>query len=276
MADTYCGKDCQVCSRKERLYCHGCKLGPGQVYGGDCELAQCVRSKGHETCDTCGFRSDCALIRGREEMPAKRQRKREYEQYRREQNAKKAPFFGKWLWIMFWLVVPNVIAALMYSDIFQERMPGVYKAGEIMIDVLSILYCVILLVMGAQESRYRTAGICSLLGCGLSWIMHNVGTMLLLYLPALILTLVAEYQEYSAHSDALVGIDNILSYRWTLLWKWQIAIYGGSLLAVIMLFVLPIVGELLTVVAGIGTLVTTVLRMVFLYQSAYAFRKYRV
>ena len=50
MAETYCGKSCEECTKKEQLDCSGCKTGPGRQFGGDCELAKCVRDKGHETC----------------------------------------------------------------------------------------------------------------------------------------------------------------------------------------------------------------------------------
>ena len=49
MAETYCGKSCAECTKKEQLNCSGCKAGPGRQFGGDCELAKCVRDKGHET-----------------------------------------------------------------------------------------------------------------------------------------------------------------------------------------------------------------------------------
>ena len=52
MAETYCGKSCAECTKKEELNCMGCKTGPGRPFGGDCELAKCVRDKGHETCET--------------------------------------------------------------------------------------------------------------------------------------------------------------------------------------------------------------------------------
>ena len=47
MAETYCGKVCRECEQKEALSCPGCKLGPGKLYGGDCELAKCCREKGN-------------------------------------------------------------------------------------------------------------------------------------------------------------------------------------------------------------------------------------
>ena len=79
MSETYCGKNCVECTQKDALNCPGCKTGPGRQFGGDCELAICVRSKGHETCETCGFKGNCGTLRGRDHIPDYRIRKIEAE-----------------------------------------------------------------------------------------------------------------------------------------------------------------------------------------------------
>ena len=84
MAETYCGKSCEECTKKEHLNCSGCKTGPGRQFGGDCELAKCVRDKGHETCETCGFKGNCGTLRSRESMPDYRIRKIEAEAMKRQ------------------------------------------------------------------------------------------------------------------------------------------------------------------------------------------------
>ena len=101
MAETYCGKNCSECSKKEQLNCSGCKAGPGRQFGGDCELAKCIRSKGHESCDTCSFKGNCGTYRNRDSMPDYRIRKIEAEEMRKAAIAKRAPMLGKWLWIIF-------------------------------------------------------------------------------------------------------------------------------------------------------------------------------
>ena len=95
MAETYCGKSCEECTKKEQLNCSGCKTGPGRQFGGDCELAKCVRDKGHETCDTCGFKGNCGTLRIRDSMPDYRIRKIEAGEQRKAAIAKRAPVLGK-------------------------------------------------------------------------------------------------------------------------------------------------------------------------------------
>ena len=132
MADTYCGKICSECTRKEILNCPGCKEGPGRQYDGDCELAKCCRDKGHEVCDTCGFKGNCGTLRSKDQQPDYRKRKIEAELRQKQEVAKRAPFLGKWLWVLFWLVIPTTIAGLMENDLVAESAPSVFFAGQIL------------------------------------------------------------------------------------------------------------------------------------------------
>lgn len=277
MEETYCGKNCQECTRREELDCPGCKTGPGRAIGGDCDLAGCIRSKGHETCDSCSFRPTCGLMRGREEMPTKRLRKWEYEQYKRERIARKAPVLGKWLGVLFWLIVPSTIASLMSYEKFREIAPQLYLAGCILKGLVSAVYGLILLRLGFQESRYRTAGICWLITAGISLLltfMSNVGAILLLSLPGVVLGLVAEYHEFMGHSEVLIGVDQVLSDRWSALWKWNIGIHCALIGSIILLLIIPLLGALFVLAAAIGLVVVGILKLVWLYHTAKTFREY--
>lgn len=53
MAETFCGKDCDLCQEKLSEECRGCKEGPGRRFGGNCPIADCCREKYHANCDTC-------------------------------------------------------------------------------------------------------------------------------------------------------------------------------------------------------------------------------
>ena len=163
MAETYCGKTCAECSKREELNCQGCKTGPGRQFGGDCELAKCVRDKGHETCETCGFKGNCGTLRSRESMPDYRIRKIESEKMRKAAIAKRAPVLGKWLWIIFWLVIPSSIGSIMAHETTAKILPGLLMPGQIINAICSLTYGAILLKLGTEEDRYRTAGICALI-----------------------------------------------------------------------------------------------------------------
>ena len=283
MAETYCGKSCEECTKKEQLNCSGCKTGPGRQFGGDCELAKCVRDKGHETCDTCGFKGNCGTLRRRESMPDYRIRKIESDEMRKAAIAKRAPVLGKWLWSIFWLVIPSSIGSIMAHETTAKIFPGLFMPGQIINAICSLIYGAILLKLGSEEDRYRTAGICALIA-GVSSALAAIinggsdgATWILIFtIPAAIVAIVGEYNEYMAHSAVLSGVDNELSEKWEVLWKWYIGLFLGMLGCIIVMLILPILGAIAILGCAIGTVVVSILKLVYLYRTAKIFREYPV
>lgn len=105
MAGPYCGKGCESCALREQLSCSGCRSGPGRTWGTECELARCCQQKGHESCQTCSFAAGCRLFYDRSEQPQYRFQERERSAQRQQEAAQKAEVLGKWLWILFWLMI---------------------------------------------------------------------------------------------------------------------------------------------------------------------------
>ncbi|MBO4938843.1 MAG: hypothetical protein J6C98_07585, partial [Oscillospiraceae bacterium] len=273
MAETYCGKFCAECSKKEELNCSGCKSGPGSQFGGDCELAKCVRDKGHETCDTCGFKGNCGTLRSRDNMPDYRRRKMEAEEMRKAAIAKRAPVLGKWLWIIFWLIIPSSIGSLMSNESTVKILPALFMPGQIINAICSLTYGAILLKLGSEENRYRTAGICALIAGASSALAAIVNggsdgaTWILIFtIPAAIVALVGEYNEYMAHSAVLSGVDNELSEKWEVLWKWYIGLFLGMFGCIIVMLIIPILGALAILGCAIGTVVVSILKLIYLYR----------
>ena len=283
MSETYCGKSCAECTQKESLNCPGCKTGPGRSFGGDCELAQCVRSKGHETCDTCSFKGNCGTLRGCGNMPDYWQRKSDAEIQRKASIAKRAPVLGKWLWIVFWLIIPSTIASFMTHESVVEYFPGLHLPGQILSAVCSLTYGLILIKLASEEDRYKTAGICAL-ACGtvnaVVAIISGTGEpatwTLIFTLPAAVLDFVGEYNEYKAHSIVLTGVDNELSEKWEKLWKWYIGMFGAMIGSILVMLIIPILGVLVILAAAIGTIVVSIMKLVYLYRTAKIFREYPV
>lgn len=283
MAETYCGKSCAECAQKESMNCQGCKAGPGRQFGGDCELAKCIRSKGHESCDTCNFKGNCGTLRSRDSMPDYWRRKIEAEEQRKAAIAKRAPVLGKWLWIIFWLIIPSTIGSLMANETTAEILPGLFMPGQIINAICSLTYGAILLKLGSEEDRYRTAGICALVAGGVSAVVAIItGTAeeatwtLLFTLPAAVVAMVGEYNEYMGHSAVLAGVDNELSEKWEVLWKWYIGLFGVMIGSILVMLIIPILGALAILAAAIGTIVVSILKLVYLYRTAKIFRKYPV
>ena len=281
MAETYCGKTCAECGRKEELNCPGCKTGPGRSIGGDCILAKCARGKGHETCETCMYSNTCGTLRGREGMPDQRIRKIEAEKIRKEALSQRAKFLGKWMRIMFWVMIAANIPALLSNDYFAQHLPGLYLTGEAVGLLFNLTCCLILLNLRHEYDGYRVAGILFLIGSVISALRGVIICMnpeasglVLLSLPATVLNLVATYQEYTAHSAVLVGVDDVLSEKWGALWRWYIRCYLGLLGSTVLTIFVPVLGIILVAAVIIALLVMAILEMVYLYRTAKVFREY--
>lgn len=281
MAETYCGKNCAECAQKEILNCPGCKTGPGRQFGGDCELAQCVRHKSHETCGTCSIRANCGMLRGCESMPDHRLRRIEAEEQRKAAIAKRAPVLGKWLWLLFWLIIPSTAANLMTLETLAELAPALYKSGKILNALVLAAYAMILIRLASEEDRYRTAGICVLVSCGVSILLAVIsGTAetppwtLLISIPAAVVSFVGEYNEYMAHAAVLTGVDNELAEKWEKLWKWYIGLFCVMFGSIVVIVIFPLLGAIAVMAAAIGVLVVNIAKLVYLYRTAKLFRAF--
>ncbi len=277
MEVNYCRKSCEDCAYQAELNCPGCKAGPGNPWGGDCQIACCVRDKGHETCETCGFVGGCSKAMDRFRAPEQRRYQQQYEASKQAAIASRAKLLGKWLWVLFWLVIPASLAGLLENNTVASISRPLYQFGIYLNVATSGAYGLILVKLHSVEPKYRTAGICLLISAGiqlLSALIGNLGSSLLLLLPGVILGLVSTYQEYTAHSLVLVGLDNELSAKWERLWKWQIGLLGALLGCVLLLIISPLLGVLVMIAAAIGIIVVSIVKLVYLYKTAKCFRNH--
>ena len=272
MSETYCGKSCTDCAHKESLSCPGCKSGPGTT----CDLAKCCHKKGHETCATCSFSEKCHFQFQKDTMPQRRQAILQAKAAKAASLARRAAFFSKWLWPLFWLVIPSTIAGLLTNDTIVKIFPSLYLPGTILHTGSILAYGAILLKLSQEEDMYRLPAIFTLIRGALVGIFALfLGTPLseaiLLALPVAIANIVCEYMEISAHSNILSGLNGALSDRWTLLWKWTIGLYGATLGCILLAIISPILGLLVMLAALIGLFVVGILKLVYLYQTANVF-----
>jgi hypothetical protein len=280
MTQTYCGKNCTECTYKETLNCPGCKAGPGRQYGGSCSLAQCAVSKGHESCDTCTIQCHCGMWSNRENIPQWRRQREEADLYLKKSLARRAPELGKWLWLLFWLIIPGSIASLMTYDTMAELSPGVYLAGQILNAIVSAANGVILIKLSSIEDRYGTSGICYLIVCGVNILNTFFGSTLhgalttLISIAGAIVGLVGQYNEFMAHSTVLSGLDEALAAKWERLWKWHLGALLGTVGGLALALLFPLLGLLVVLAAAITAFVVSVIKLVYLYRTARCFREY--
>lgn len=284
MAETYCGKTCAECAQKESLNCQGCKYGPGRRFGGDCKIAQCAMEKGHETCDTCSFMGNCSIQRSCTGMPEERIRRQEAEAARKAEAAKQAPLLGKWLWLIFWLIIPSSVAGILTNQTIVQYLPSLNLPGQILNAICCAIYGISLLKLASVEESYKKAGIFVLIAGGVSAVdaivTGAVGAVqapawtLLLTIPAAIIALIGEYNEYIGHSAVLDGVDNELSEKWATLWKWYIGMFLGMFGCILVMLIIPILGVLALLCATIGLVVIGIKKLVYLYRTAKVFKDY--
>ena len=103
---------------------------------------------------------------------------------------------------------------------------------------------------------------------------EGAGWMLIFTIPAAIVALVGEYNEYMAHSAVLTGVDNVLSDKWEVLWKWYIGLFLGVFGSILVMLIIPVLGAIAVIGCTIGTVVVGILKLVYLYRTAKTFRDY--
>lgn len=276
MEETYCGKNCGECEHREAMNCPGCKAGPGSRCG-DCELARCCMGKGHANCQTCIFTGNCGILRGCESMPDTRRRKQELEAVRRDELSEKAPLLGKWLWILFWMVIPQIIASIMTNTTVAEAVPGLQLPGTVQSTLCSLARGVILLQLAPINRRYKFAGWCGIVVAICNPIMSQMGDKLLLLIPAiplLVVSFVAQYQEFYGHGEVLDGVDTDLAGKWRKLWNWYIGLFIAMFACIFLTILIPVIGMLGLIASLVGMIVVGITELVYLYRTANLFREY--
>ena len=281
MAETYCGKSCGECESREMLNCPGCKVGPGRQLHGDCELARCCRTKGHETCDTCGFKGNCGTLRGKDHMPAYRRRKAEAQASYEAAILQRAPLLGKWLWVMFWIIIVYNVIHLFTNESVIKLIPQLYWPGILIGTLCTAAIGLIFLLLSGTDDHYRIAGIYTVISAGVqimngffSGMEADAGWTLLISIPALIVTFIGKYHQFVGHETVLTGVDNRLADNWINLWKWYLITFGVTMGSLLLVFVVPVIAVLLTLAGAIGAFVVGILEIVYLYKTASCFRNY--
>lgn len=282
MAETFCGKSCADCLTKKELNCPGCRFGPGRSISGECDLAQCCRSRGHETCGSCSFKVRCGKYMRKEKAPDDRLRRMNAEKERIAENARRAPTVARWMSVLFWLVIPSLIGSLFTSDTTQNWIPGFYIPALLLQYGSSIIYGVVLLMLSKLENGYRTAGILMLISPIVSILMLFIGsmdaaaTLFIFTIPMLIVQLIAIYLEFHAHADIMSDMDDNLSNLWLGLWKWTIGMYALTFGSLIVMVINPVLGVIAMLAGLVGTVGVGIIKEVLLFKSARAAKQYAI
>ena len=274
MAETYCGKSCGSCVHKEKLNCPGCKTGPGARIIGDCRLAKCCTGKGHVTCESCNMKPRCGLYIGREHAPVHRQREREAEIKRQDEIRQRTKGLYKMFYLLFWLVIPGAIGAILSADFLANPYPVLGTVGICISSLSGLAYGFILLSQYNRQREYLIAGVLSVAASILNFISKynapvngELNYTTVVSLTAGVIQLVSLYKEFTGHSEVMAGVDE-LADKWIKLWRWTMGIYCAMLGSVFVAIVSPLHGLLGALAGAIGLIVVDIVKLVYLYRSA--------
>ena len=185
---------------------------------------------------------------------------------------RKATFFGKWMWILFLIIIPNAIHVIMTLDFVSEMFPQMNLIGSLFGLGCSIASGLILVKMSERESQYQIAGIfmiiTNVINTATDVFEVSEGWSFFILLPALVLGLIATYNEFMAHASAMSGIDDTMSKKWRALWTWYVRILLCFVGSIILMLIIPLVGLVALLGATIGVVVVSIVKMVYLYRSA--------
>ncbi len=210
-------------------------------------------------------------------QPAMRKKRAEEEKRMAEVYTERSTFLTKWLWILFWLVIPSFVAESMSTFGLKSDSNTIHMVGAIMSALTSATYGAILLRISSVEEKYRPAGICTLAIVGISVLDIILNALnlpeverfsLALAVPIIILGLYSTYKEFYAHAAVLIGIDFNLSEKWERLWKWRIRILIVTVVSFLLLFLSILLGLVLIFSCAIAALVLSILKLVYLYSTA--------
>ena len=139
-------------------------------------------------------------------MPQNRLWAVEAERERRARLDRNAPVLAKWLWLLFWLVIPSVFSNILTMDtVAGFQLPG--HIGNVWHFLISLAYSVQHMAAGRQRPVPHTAAPMLLAGGIISGVLLlpaiPEGNWLwwLLSLPVMVLELCAAYQEFYAHAE---------------------------------------------------------------------------
>ena len=279
MAENYCGKSCVDCGLKEKLNCSGCKAGPGRKFGGECELAKCCQERGHDTCATCNQNNWCSKQKNAEGMAQTRFQKQERERQKREQLEKHVSMLAKCLTLIFWLSIVSLLPGVISNDL-TKSFPVLYAAGQIINAILSVAIIAVYFAMRKVNHRYQKVALIMAVTTASNFLIYcltggeTVGWIRLVQIVEAALGLICRHHMYTAHSEVLVPVDYTLSEKWMGLWQWYIRITVALIASIVVILILPIIGMLVFLAAGIGVIVISIVEIVYFCRMMVAFRTY--
>lgn len=279
MRESYCGKNCAECMRREELNCPGCRPEEGRRFPTSCAIAQCCNKNGHETCETCVHKQNfCQTLKEKDDYPQRHIREVEAEaQKREEQRRKMEERRERGVFLLKHFNVLCVLWAIGVGCNLIDLMAGKGTLFGYVEEGMALARLFVVYDMARVSIQYKYVALIGLAAAAVSIVQGLMGEMgialaflfLLLSLPGIY----AGWLEYSTHSEVLWGIDDLVAAKWEKLAKWYVwtsaASIGGTFL-----MLLGGIFALIVLVGTIGIVVVAILGIVYLWQTRKALSLY--
>ena len=187
---------------------------------------------------------------------------------------------GKRLRLLFWVKVPMTIATIADVAFFLVLIPVLYRLALLTGAVCAMVYGLILMQLKASDIRYCRAGICmvfSAAGNGLAASFSGSSDTFIwtfgIVSVACVAALIGMYSEFHAHRVVLREVDRSLAEKWRKLWPWCVGMYAGMEGCIVICRVNAVLGLLVGLIASVGSIVVSIIRLMYLGRTAKRFRK---
>ena len=184
-------------------------------------------------------------------------------------------FLGKWIWYLFILIVPSIVAGILSA--FNES-PMALLVGDILDVACDVAYIVILIILGKADDNYKKAGYFQILSVVVSLIGTIVwaGVEMPLWYSAIQLVaglvgVYGMYLEFKAHSEVVAPLDATMSEQWSKLFKLFAIATIGSLCSALLILI-PVLGLLCLLGFLIMLIVVSIMKIIYLYRTSKIFK----
>ena len=210
-------------------------------------------------------------------LTKQRMERRQEEKEKQALIERRAPLLGKWLWILFWITIASLGINALTGETAVALIPALEIPGRVCSYLFQFFVIYVLFVISKEHHFFKYAALLSC-GCFVINILavfiteDQIWLLLLIALFQVAMALLADYYEYKANAEVVLVVDGRISDQWDNFWNWMLYSSIGVAVSLFLVFLIPGLGAILSVVSSIALIVARVKKIICMYRSAEAFR----
>lgn len=170
----------------------------------------------------------------------------------------------QWLHILMYVAIVSLINSIVSILPFVPAAVTTWISRGIMVAVVVCMF-----QLAPANERYKKAGIMRAIMLACTLITAFVYASAILNLAASILSIIAVYQEYNAHSELIADKDSKLSGKWHSLFTWGLIAgilvgFGSTITVLILTMLQSDVVRLTAIIVGILSIPQMILDLVYM------------